>query len=147
MARRKKRKSYTKTRRRMSGVGATANIMDSVAVIGGAAAAGILSTKLFPTMNDKIKNAAVIALGVFAAPKLIKGSVGNALGMGMVAAGGLGLLKSFNVLSGVNDVLEIPVSVSGIDDNISVIAGNDDVVMAGDDLSVLAGMDTEEDYY
>ena len=145
MAKRKKKKSYSR-RRRMSGVGATANIMDSVAVIGGAAAAGLLTQKLFPTLDTKIKNAAVIALGIFAAPKLVKGSVGNALGMGMVAAGGLGLLKNFNVISGVDDVIEIPVSVNGIDDNISVISG-DDTVMAGDDnLSVLAG-DDEEGYY
>jgi hypothetical protein len=42
-------------------------------------------------------------------------------------------------------MIEFPVQVSGIDDGLSVIAGDD--VMAGDDsLSVLAGIDDEYDY-
>lgn len=145
MAKRKaKKKSYRRRSRSMGAMGG-GKLMDAVAVIGGAAAGSLLAQKLFPTMDEKLKNVAIAGLGIYLVPKLIKGSTGAALGYGMVAAGGVGLLKNFGVISGVEDTLEIPVSVSGIDDNISVISG-DNVVMAGDDLSVMAG-DEEEGYY
>jgi hypothetical protein len=145
MARRKaKKKSYRRRSRSMGAMGG-GKLMDAVAVIGGAAAGSLLAQKLFPTMDEKLKNVAIAGLGIYLVPKLIKGSTGAALGYGMVAAGGVGLLKNFGVISGVEDTLEIPVSVSGIDDNISVISG-DNTVMAGDDLSVMAG-DEEEGYY
>jgi hypothetical protein len=144
MARRKRKKTYAR-RRRMSGIGST-KAMDMLAVIGGAAAGSLLAQKLFPTMDEKIKNAAIAGVGAFLLPKLVKGSMGSALGMGMVASGGIGLLKNFGVISGVEDTLEIPVSVGEIEDNISVISGDDMSVMAGDDdLAVLTGDD--EGYY
>jgi hypothetical protein len=64
----------------------------------------------------------------------------------MIAAGGLGLVGSFlPAISGMDDMIEFPVQVSGVDDGISVIAGDD--VMAGEDsLSVLAGIDEDYDY-
>jgi hypothetical protein len=145
MARRKaKKKSYRRRSRRMGAMGG-GKLMDAVAVIGGAAAASLLAQKLFPTMDEKLKNVAIAGLGIYLVPKLIKGSTGAALGYGMVAAGGVGLLKNFGVINGVEDTLEIPVSVSGMDDNISVISG-DDNVMTGDDLAVMSG-DEEEGYY
>lgn len=145
MAKRKsKKKSYRRRSRSMGAIGG-GKLMDAIAVIGGAAAGSLLAQKLFPTMDEKLKNVAIAGLGIYLVPKLIKGSTGAALGYGMVAAGGVGLLKNFGVISGVEDTLEIPVSVTGIDDNISVISG-DNTVMAGDDLSVMAG-DEEEGYY
>lgn len=145
MARRKKRKSYSRRSRRMGAVGGT-KLMDMLAVVGGAAAAGLLSQRLFPTMDEKIKNVAVVGVGSFLIPKVVKGSLGNALGMGMVAAGGLGLLRNFNVIQGVEDTLEIPVSVGEVEDNISVIAGDDSVMAGDDDLAVLTGDDEDEDF-
>lgn len=145
MAKRRKKASRRRSRR-MSGVGAPGKLMDAVGVIGGAAAASLLTQKLFPTMDEKLKNVAVAGLGLYLVPRLVKGSIGSALGMGMVAAGGIGLLKNFGVISGVEDTLEIPVSVTGIDDNISVISGDDSSVMAGDEISVISG-DDEDMYY
>lgn len=146
MAKRKaKRKSYRRRSRSMGAIGG-GKLMDAVAVIGGAAAGSLLAQKLFPTMDEKLKNVAIAGLGIYLVPKLIKGSTGAALGYGMVAAGGVGLLKNFGVISGVEDTLEIPVSVSGIDDNISVISGDDSTVMAGDEISVISG-DDEDMYY
>jgi hypothetical protein len=46
-------------------------------------------------------------------------------------------------IAGTEDMIEFPVSVGEVADNLSVIAGDYDV-MAGDDLSVIAG---EEDEY
>jgi hypothetical protein len=48
-------------------------------------------------------------------------------------------------LGAMDDTMTFPVTVGEIPDNISVIAG-DDTVMAGDDLSVLAGMEEDEMY-
>ena len=73
----------------------------------------------------------------------------------MVAAGGLGVMQDFNVIGAIEDTLSRPLTVSGVPENISLIAGDDDV-MAGDDdvmagmeddsdLSVLAGMDMDDD--
>lgn len=145
MARRKKKKSYSR-RRRMSGVGNPGKLMDAVGVIGGAAAGSLLAQKLFPNLDEKLKNVAITGLGIYLVPRLIKGSMGSALGMGMVASGGIGLLKNFGVIGQVDDTLEIPVTVSGMDDNISVISGDDTVITGDDDLSVLSG-DDEEGYY
>jgi hypothetical protein len=45
-----------------------------------------------------------------------------------------------------DDTMTFPVTVGEVPDNISVIAG-DDTVLAGDDLSVLAGYGEESDEY
>jgi hypothetical protein len=148
MARRKKRKATS--RRRSRRMGAVKNqLMDAVTLTAGAVAGTIVASKLFPNIDEKIKNAAVIGIGAFLMPKVLKGAIGQNLGNGMIAAGGLGLLKSFNVIGAVSDMLEVPVQIGAVEDNISLISGTDSVmagdrVMAGDDLSIMAGVDEEE---
>jgi hypothetical protein len=112
--------------------------MDAAGLVVGAAAARVLtsSPKILPNLDPKIKSAAVIAVGAFF-PKLIKGAFGKSVGDGMVAAGGLGLLQATNVLGAIDQAMEIPVSVMAGDD-LSVIAG-----YSQDNLSVIAGMDEE----
>jgi hypothetical protein len=122
-------------------------IMDALGLVAGAVAGRILtsSPKILPNVNAKIKSAGVIAVGLFF-PKLIKGEIGKSIGSGMVAVGGLGLLQSTGIIGAIDNAMDIPVQVMAGDD-LSVIAG-DDSVMAGyspDNLSVIAGMD--EDYY
>ena len=120
MAKRKRSKSYR--RRRMGATGGV-DLMGSIAVIAGAAAARLLTgERILPNLNPNIKNAGVIAIGALAMPRIIKGGIGKSLGDGMVAAGGIGLLSNLGVLAG---------------DDLSVLAG-DDMVMAGDDM-VMAG--------
>jgi hypothetical protein len=116
-------------------------IMDAAGLVVGAAAARILTSsgKILPNLDPKIKSAAVIAIGAFF-PKFIKGSLGKSIGDGMVAAGGLGLLQSTNILGAIDQAMEIPVSVMAGDD-LSVIAG-----YGQDNLSVIAGMDEEYSY-
>jgi hypothetical protein len=115
--------------------------MDAAGLIAGAAAARILTSsgKILPNLDAKIKSAAVVAIGAFF-PKLVKGSIGKSIGDGMVAAGGLGLLQATNVLGQIDQAMEIPVSVMAGDD-LSVIAG-----YGQDNLSVIAGMDEEYNY-
>jgi hypothetical protein len=77
---------------------------------------------------------------------ILKGELGKAIGNGMIAAGGAGLVGGLiPALGQMDDTMTFPVTVGEIPDNISVIAGSDDV-MAGDDLSVLAGMEEDETY-
>jgi len=140
MARR--RKSRKVSRRRRSRVGAIGKgfIMDAAGLVAGAAAGRILtaSGKILPNLDPKLKSAAVVAIGAFF-PKLVKGALGKSIGDGMIAAGGLGLLQATNILGAIDSAMEIPVSVMAGDD-LSVVAG-----YTPDNLSVVAGMD--EEYY
>jgi hypothetical protein len=144
MAKRRKKRTSSRRRSRMGALGG-GKLMDAVAVVGGAVAGSLLAQKVFPTMDEKLKNVAIAGLGIFLVPKFVKGSMGTALGMGMVASGGIGLLKNFGVISGMDDTLEIPVSVGEIDDNISVISGDNEVMAGDDELAIMTGDD--EDYY
>jgi hypothetical protein len=113
-------------------------VMDAAGLIIGSAAARVLtsSPKILPNLDPKIKSVGVLVLGAFF-PKLLKGGLGKSIGDGMIAAGGLGLLQATNVLGAIDNAMEIPVSV---------MAGDDLSVMAGyspDNLSVIAGMEEE----
>ena len=142
MSRRKKRSAPSRRRksRKMGAIGKSF-IMDAAGLVAGAAAARVLTSsgKILPNLDPKLKSAGVIALGAFF-PKLLKGSFGKAIGDGMVAAGGLGLLHSTGVLGAIDNAMEIPVSVMAGDD-LSVIAG-----YTPDNLSVIAGRDEEYSY-
>jgi len=142
MAKRKRRSAPSRRRksRKMGAIGKSF-IMDAAGLVAGAAAARVLTSsgKILPNLDPKLKSAGVIALGAFF-PKFLKGSFGKAIGDGMVAAGGLGLLQSTGVLGAIDNAMEIPVSVMAGDD-LSVIAG-----YGQDNLSVIAGMDEEYAY-
>ena len=142
MARRKKRSAPSRRRksRKMGAIGKSF-LMDAAGLVAGAAAARVFTSsgKILPNLDPKLKSAGVIALGAFF-PKFLKGSFGKAIGDGMVAAGGLGLLQSTGVLGAIDNAMEIPVSVMAGDD-LSVIAGYGE-----DNLSVIAGMDEEYSY-
>jgi len=142
---RKRKKSVSRKRRRSSGMGASGGMVTNLlGIIAGAAVGRIVANKLLPSIDTKIKNAAVVALGAFAFPKLIKGPFGSSIGAGMVAAGGIGLLQNFNIVGAIEDTLSIPLTMGEVSEDISVISG-DNSVMAGD-ISVMAGMDEDDDY-
>jgi len=144
MARRKRKT----TRRRRSGrrMGSPAGMIQSaLGIVAGAVVGKLVATKLLPAVDQRIKNAGVLVLGAAVFPRLIKGDLGKAIGAGMIAVGGQGLVGSFiPAIGAMDDTMEFPVTVGEIPDNLSVIAG-DDTVLAGDDLSVLAGFDEDED--
>ena len=142
MARRRKSTKRRRTSRRRMGAVGKANITSALGIIAGAIA-GKMVAKALPIGDDRIKNGAVVAAGIFF-PQIIKGDLGKAIGNGMIAAGGAGLVGNFvPALGQADDVMEFPVTVGEIPDNLSVIAGDD--VMAGDNLSVLAGYDEDEE--
>ena len=139
----KKRKKTTarrKSRRSVGGIG-KGFFMDALGIVAGAAAARVLtsSPKILPNLDARVKSAGVIAVGAFF-PKFMKGDLGKSIGQGMIAAGGLGLLQATNVLGAMEQYLEIPTTVMAGDD-LSVIAGD---AYGSDNLSVIAGMDESE---
>jgi hypothetical protein len=140
---RKSKKTVTKRRRRMGATGGKGyGIMDAVGLVGGAAVARLLTTtdkvEFLAKLDPKIKNAGVVAFGYFF-PKLVKQPIGKSIGAGMIAAGGLGLLQSTGVIGAMDEFLSEPVSVMAGDD-LSVIAG-----YSNDNISVIAG-NYSEDY-
>ena len=144
MARRRKRAKASRRRRsRKMGAIGKSFFMDAAGLVIGAAAARVLtsSQKILPKIDAKIKSAGVIAIGAFF-PSIVKGAFGKSIGDGMVAAGGLGLLQATEILGAIDNAMEITVSVMAGDD-LSVIAGNG---YGQDNLSVLAGMDEDYNY-
>lgn len=143
MAKKRKSASRRKSGRRMGAMG-KGNITAAFGIIAGAVI-GRKVAGFIPVGDERIKNAAVAAIG-FVFPTIMKNDLGKALGNGMIAAGGAGLVGNLVPALGAMDTMEFPVTVGEIPDGISVISGDNDV-MAGDDLSVLAGMDEDgEDY-
>jgi hypothetical protein len=155
MARRRKRSAAPKRRRRRS-VGAVAsskNVLMTVAgIAGGAIAARLIGNyagKMGGGLNPKIVSAGQVALGIFF-PKFVKGKLGQDLGAGMVAVGGLSLAQSFGIISGIGAYEEdMEVTVSGTD-MLSPINGYGEDFGFSDtmngtggssDLDVISGMD------
>jgi len=97
----KKKHHAPRRRRKMSGIGAVGSMAMNVAytIAGGVAAQAV--TKYLPaTLNDKVKAAIPLAVGLFL-PKVVKGDVGQGLANGMIAVGGIKLVQSFGVLNGI----------------------------------------------
>jgi hypothetical protein len=127
----------------MGAIGKKANITAALGIIAGAVI-GKKVAGFIPVADDRIKNAAVLGIGL-AFPMILKGDLGKSIGNGMIAAGGAGLVGQLVPgLGQMDDTMTFPVTVGEVPDNISVIAGDDDV-MAGDDLSVLAGYSEDEE--
>jgi hypothetical protein len=142
MARRRKSTKRRAGRRRMGAIGKRANLTAALGIIAGAVI-GKKVAGFIPVGDERIKNAAVVGIGL-AFPMILKGDMGKAIGNGMIAAGGAGLVgQLIPALGQMDDTMTFPVTVGEVPDNISVIAG-DDSVMAGDDLSVLAGYDEDD---
>ena len=126
----------------MGAIGKKANIAAALGIIAGAVI-GKKVAGFIPVGDERIKNAAVVGIGL-AFPMILKGDMGKAIGNGMIAAGGAGLVgQLIPALGQMDDTMTFPVTVGEVPDNISVIAG-DDTVLAGDDLSVLAGYDEDD---
>ena len=101
MRRRKAHKKASPRRRRMSGMGKVGGAASTLLyTVAGAAAAQLVGKVLPASVNDKIKAAVPVAVGLFL-PKFVKGAAGQGLAAGMIAVGGLKLVQSFGVLNGI----------------------------------------------
>lgn len=153
MARRRKKASRpARRRRRVGAVAGSKNVLMTVAGIAGGAIlariAGNYAGKMSWGSNQKLVSAGQIALGVFF-PKFVKGPIGQNLGAGMVAVGGLSLAQSFNIIAGIGETDEMEVTLSGTDMLAPISGYGEDYgysdTMNGTggsaDLDVISGMD------
>lgn len=154
MSRRRKttKRKTTRRSRRMSGMGklSAGNILSSVGgVIAGTVVAGLLTKKLLSSQSEMVQAIVPVALGV-ATPMFVKSEFGKFAGAGMISVGAVKLLAKYGLAGIGEDTMDIPVRIAG--DDLSVIAGDDDYAMAGgysdyamagDDLSVLAGIEDD----
>ena len=105
MARHHKKTKKTTHRRRRSRVGALdKGLLTEVAgAIGGYVVGNMIAnnTSLLPTLDPKIKGAAVAAIGVMVVPRFMKSPIGKGIAIGMATAGGAVILKNLGVISGV----------------------------------------------
>lgn len=100
----KKRKAAKRTtKRRMSGAGSQ-GLNKILGAVVGYVGGKMLSQKLLPTMDDKIKGVALVAVGQFAVPMIGKSPMFEGLGMGVTIAGADTALRGFKVISGAGNV-------------------------------------------
>ncbi len=136
MAKRKKTKSVRRTsRRRISGVGGDFMTKAAGAIVG-YVGGKMLSSKLLPNLDDKIKGAGVAAIGALAVPRFIKGAMGEGLSIGLVVAGGDTLLRGTGLIAGMLDkpVMYLPYGNRVAGDGIAtqVAGGGISAQVAGD---------------
>lgn len=151
MAKRKHKKSYTRRRRSSSrgvmGAIGKIDMMDPVAMIGGAVLGRFLVNKFLSKQNGTIKGAAQIGVGIVA-QTFGKNVLLHNAGKGMVAAGGLTLIQSVapNLAIGAEGDSEILV-ISGTDE-ISTVNGVDQIGADStmDDINTVNGVDEDYDY-
>lgn len=145
MAKRKKRRKISGTRRRRSFSG-NIDTQNILGVVVGAVAAGYLNKVIPATVNDKIVSGGKVALGV-ALPMFIKSpktkNLVSGIGAGMIAVGAVDLLKSFGALSGDFD---IPV-INGdyLSGDLDELGEDIPVINGSDDMDDMAGFMNEED--
>jgi hypothetical protein len=145
MARRKKSSKKRYSRRRSVGAIMGKNaLMNVVGIAAGAAAGRIVSQKLnLGGLNPTIKSAGTIVLGIVF-PKILKGSFGQSVGTGMVAAGALGVMQGTGVLQGIDDAIDGFPMVGAFND-VGAIE-YDDTMGASDEIMVddtMGAMDEE----
>ena len=148
MARRKKHtKKHTTHRRRSKKMGAVSmkgGLSSALfTIVGGVAARFVSNTINGTSLNDSYKkyvaSVAPIAVGLFL-PKFIKSDMGKALGNGMIAVGGLGLVQSTGVLSGMPMIAKRYMGLAPSTNNPrGVVAGMDNYGMDTRSAAVLCG--------
>jgi len=148
MARRKKHtKKHTTHRRRSKKMGAVSmkgGLSSALfTIVGGVAARFVSNTINGTSLNDSYKkyvaSVAPIAVGLFL-PKFIKSDMGKALGNGMIAVGGLGLVQSTGVLSGLPVIAKRYMGLGPSTNNSrGIVAGMDNYGMDTRSAAVLCG--------
>jgi hypothetical protein len=129
----KKRKKMRPTRRRRVGAAGGGLIMDVLGITAGAIVARKVDSFL-PNLNPTIRNAAKVAVGV-ALPKFVKNPMIKAVGDGMIAVGGAGLVGGLVPALGATDEVLV---ISGADE-INEVNGIDEIGQA--DINEVNGID------
>jgi len=121
------------TRRRRVGAAGGGLIMDVLGITAGAIVARKVDSFL-PNLNPTIRNAAKVAVGV-ALPKFVKNPMIKAVGDGMIAVGGAGLVGGLVPALGATDEVLV---ISGADE-INEVNGIDEIGQA--DINEVNGID------
>jgi len=99
MARRKIKRKKT-TARRIGAVSKKGNILVQAAgAVAGYVVGSLVSTKIAPNLDPKIKGAAITAIGLYGVPMLLKNDIGKGMALGMAVAGTSQVLTSVGVLN------------------------------------------------
>lgn len=103
MAKRKAKKPTTRRRRRS--VGALAVNKDLMTQAAGALVGFVggqmIAAKLAPNLDKKIKGIILAAAGVIGVPMFLKNSLGKGISLGLTTAGGVQVLQSTGIISGI----------------------------------------------
>jgi hypothetical protein len=104
MAKRKHVAKRHSVKRRRHSVGSLDKsvLMEAAATIGGYVVGDIISTKVMPTLDAKIKGAAEIGIGLFLVPMVSKSPLAKHFGVGFATFGGVSILKNMGVINGMN---------------------------------------------
>lgn len=107
MAKRKTAKKTATRRksRRVSGLFANGMLEKVGGALVGYVVAKMVSGKVLPKLDEKIKGASVAAIGLFVIPKVLKNSLGEGMAIGFGVAGGQMVLTSTGLLAGVDTFL------------------------------------------
>lgn len=102
-----KRKSAHKTThrrhsRRISGLMNKDLFEKAAGAVVGFVGARMLSDKVLPTLDAKIKGAATIGIGLLVVPQVLKNKLGEGLALGFAVAGGEQILKSTGMIAGMS---------------------------------------------
>lgn len=113
MAKKKAKKPTTRRRRRSVGAVNKDLMIQAAGALGGYVVGTMLSAKIAPTMDKKIKGAAIAAVGVLLVPMVLKNSVGRGLAIGLATSGGVQLLQGLGVISGRSELQMLPSMQNG----------------------------------
>jgi len=146
--RRKKRTSYRRRSRSMSGFGG-GTMGNMVGIVAGAVVGKVVATK-FSNMNPKIMAAVQIGAGVML-PRFMKNNFVRNMGTGLIVNGAVTGLQSFGVISAINgfvgaDNVSYDYEMSGTDELTAIAGYEDEGIMTGtDELQSIAAIDLEDE--
>lgn len=129
-------KRRTHRRKRMSGIGDSLEMVLFAGI--GAIGTRVLSQKILPTLNPEVKAIGFVAVGILL-PKMVKGTIGNGIGIGMASEAFVELGQAMNFISGA------PLVMAGNNNgNLSLIAAPYNNMLENQPMSVIAGTQMKE---
>lgn len=129
MAKSKKTKKspVRRSRRRIGAIGGGDTLNTLLGGLAGFTVGNMVSAKIMPTMDPKIKGAIQVALGTFLLPKFLGNSpLMRGMGLGFSISGGSLILKSTGLISGIGnrpDAIFLPAPGQGVNAMVSGNAG------------------------
>jgi len=143
-----KRKPAKKTTRRkgsrVSGLVSKDLFEKAAGAIAGYVGARMLTAKVLPNLDAKIKGAATAAVGLLLIPKVLKNKLGEGMALGFAVAGGETLLQSTGLIAGIGAIQYLPypqrmIAGAGINQTVGGSDGISQTVGGSDGISQTVG--------